>query len=134
MHHFYPEVTAFLATVPPDVLALAKRLAYQSSEFGATRDETVECFSFTSGETWSLEAFMELVQEAVSKVPEDKRIDVRVELDFGCDGEGDFQMYYRQPETVRDALGRVHGCVQRALQVSNAERQEFLRLKAKYGE
>ena len=113
-----------------DTLRLVR--GYFGGDPRVPRDVTREVFHEYAEEEWTLPEFMALIEDAVAKIPEDKRAEAKVVLEGSYDETSFLKITYCDTETAAEVAERVKRALAYADSVRGKERAEYERLKSKF--
>jgi hypothetical protein len=115
----------------PDELE-RRAVAYAGKDFREARTVTVRPFSHYGDEEWKALDFLKMVGEAISKIPPGAISSAKVCLEEFDSGGYKLELIYQRLETPEEVQHRIDTALRHAHLGVRNERQEYLRLKAKY--
>lgn len=122
-------------TIDPDIREAIRRYAGRAAF--ERKILTIEVFNEDGGTEWTLPDFLADVNEAAAKIPEALRASASVDLEGGYEESTYLTISYERPETNGEYEARIRDLVaqleREKKQRAFAERQEYERLKAKFG-
>lgn len=113
-----------------DAETLDRMITYGGCDPRIPREIKDEVFEEWGGYNKSLPKFLDAINKAVARIPEDKRADAFVEID----GEvGHLTITYRRLQTPAEVAKNVRRALEYVRSQQASERATYSRLKAKFG-
>ena len=108
-------------------------LSYAGPDFDKPKIVTINTLCEYGSSDWPVTDFLEMVQEAIAAIPEDRRGAAWAELEGGYDESTKLTIRYSGPESDETVADRVLRCEKYVAERRASEKLTYERLKAKFG-